>query len=114
MALRRDVMFRLHCRSPDKLNNSVGLAKFVRNVPPGILQEMKQEYGWSSLPREVAHDKASYMVSPFHDRLNVVFADALEAVRGADATSVTVASAEAAKKAVAERPELNFVVKNVM
>jgi presequence protease len=42
------------------------------------------------------------------------FADALEAVRGADATSVTVASAEAAKKAVAERPELNFVVKNVM
>ena len=66
---------------PDKLNNSVGLAKFVRNVLPGILEDMKQEYGWSTLPREVVHDKASYMVSPFHDRLNVVFADALEANR---------------------------------
>ena len=42
------------------------------------------------------------------------FADALEAVRGPNATSVTVASPEAAKAAVAERPELNFVVKNVM
>ena len=35
------------------------------------------EHGWNNLPREVVHDKASYMVSPFHDRLNVVFADAL-------------------------------------
>ena len=42
------------------------------------------------------------------------FADALEAVRGKDATSVAVASAEAAKTAVEQRPELNFVVKNVM
>ena len=61
------------------LNNSVGLAKFVRNVLPGILEDMKQEYGWNTLPREVVHDKASYMVSPFQDRLNVVFADSLEA-----------------------------------
>jgi len=35
-------------------------------------------------------------------------------VRGKDATSVAVASAEAAKTAVEQRPELNFVVKNVM
>jgi len=42
------------------------------------------------------------------------FADALETVRGADATSVSVASADAAKKACEERPELNFVVKSVM
>ena len=42
------------------------------------------------------------------------FADALETVRGADATSVSVASVEAAKTAVAERPDLNFVVKSVM
>jgi hypothetical protein len=35
-------------------------------------------------------------------------------VRGADATSVSVASVEAAKTAVAERPDLNFVVKSVM
>ena len=53
----------------------------MRNVLPGTLEDMKQEYGWSSLPREVVHDKASYMVSPFHDMLNVVFADALEANR---------------------------------
>ena len=49
------------------------------NVLPGILQDMKQEYGWNTLPREVVHDKASYMVSLFRDRLNVVFADFLEA-----------------------------------
>ena len=49
------------------------------NVLPRILQDMKQEYGWNTLPREVVHDKASYMVSLFRDRLNVVFADFLEA-----------------------------------
>jgi Zn-dependent M16 (insulinase) family peptidase len=42
------------------------------------------------------------------------FADALETVRGADATSASVASADAAKKACEERPELKFVVKSVM
>ena len=66
---------------PDKLNNSVGLAKVVRNVLPGTLADMKQEYGWSSLPRQVMHDTANYMVSSFHGKLNVVFADALGANR---------------------------------
>jgi hypothetical protein len=42
------------------------------------------------------------------------FADALETVRGADATSASVASVDAANKAREERPELNFVVKSVM
>ena len=63
---------------PATLNSSCDLAKFVRYVLPGILEEMKAEHGWNNLPREVVHDKASYMVSPFHDRLNVGFADALE------------------------------------
>ena len=60
-----------------KLNDSVGLAKFVESVLPGILKEMAQQHGWRTLPRTVVHDKASYMVSPHHDRLNVTFARAL-------------------------------------
>ena len=64
-------------RLPAKLNDSAGLAKFVENVLPGILKEMAQQHGWRTLPRAVVHDKASYMVSPHHDRLNVAFARAL-------------------------------------
>ena len=39
---------------------------------------MGKAYGWSNLPRTVVHDKASYMVTHVHDRLNVHFAQALD------------------------------------
>jgi hypothetical protein len=64
---------------PQKLNDSANLAKFVRNILPGILDDMKAEYGWRTLPRTIVHDKASYMVTSRYDRVQVVFAQALEA-----------------------------------
>ena len=63
---------------PAKLTDSRNLGKFVSNVLPGLLEEMKTKYGWHNLPRTVVHDKASYMVSPLHDRLTTEFARALE------------------------------------
>ena len=64
---------------PQKLNDSVNLAKFVRNILLGILDDMKVEYGWRTLPRTIVHDKASYMVTSRYDRVQVVFAQALQA-----------------------------------
>ena len=63
---------------PQKLNDSENLSKFVKNYLPGVLQEMKDEFGWSTLPRAVVHDKASYMASTGHNRLHVVFAAGLK------------------------------------
>ena len=63
---------------PVKLNDAANLAKFVQNVLPRVMEEMKEAHGWSSIPRTVIHDKASYMVSPLHDRLNRTFSDALK------------------------------------
>jgi len=40
---------------------------------------MKVKYGWSDLPRSVVHDKASYMVTHSHQRLQITFAEALRA-----------------------------------
>ena len=51
-------------RLPAHLNNSDDVGKFIRNVMPGILEGMKQEYGWARVPRTVVHDKASYFVAP--------------------------------------------------
>ena len=63
---------------PSRLADSRSLAKFVRNAHPFELQGMKEKYGWSDLPRVVLHDKASYMVTWSHQRLNAVFADGLK------------------------------------
>jgi hypothetical protein len=63
---------------PCKLNDSANLAKFIRNVLPAILQHMKCKYKWANIPRTIVHDKASYMVTPSHDRLQVVFCAALQ------------------------------------
>ena len=63
---------------PAKLTDSKNLSKFVSNVLPGLLDQMKTKYGWHTIPRTVVHDKASYMVSPLHDRLVTGFAKALE------------------------------------
>ena len=64
---------------PSKLNDAANLAKFVRNVLPGILLEMQEEHNWPNVPRTVVHDKASYMVTSAHDRLQQTFAAALTA-----------------------------------
>ncbi len=71
-------------RNPDlpmKLTDSANVAKFVRNVLPGILERMKAKYKWADVPRTVVHDKASYFVTATHDRLQVGFASALRAAR---------------------------------
>ncbi len=62
---------------PEKLTDSKNLAKFVRNVLPGLLARMKRRHGWADIPRTVVHDKASYMVPPAHDLLQPHFAAAL-------------------------------------
>ena len=53
------------------------MGKFIKQVLPEILQEMKTAYGWANIPRVVVHDKASYMVTSAHERLHVEFAAAL-------------------------------------
>ena len=62
---------------PARLNDGQELAKFIRNVLPGILEEMQQEHGWNRTPRTVVHDKASYFVAPRSQHLASTFAKAL-------------------------------------
>ena len=66
---------------PARLNDGPELAKFIRNALPVILQEMRDEHGWSRMPRTVVHDKASYFVAPRSQRLASTFADALRAAK---------------------------------
>ena len=58
---------------PKKLADSCNLAKFVGNVLPGVLETMKRKHGWADIPRTLVHDKASYMVTPAYNRLNLTF-----------------------------------------
>ena len=62
---------------PARLNDSAELAKFTANVLPGILEEMRRDYRWSTTPRTIVHDKASYFVAPRAQRLAAPFAAAL-------------------------------------
>ena len=64
-------------RFPASLADAGNLAKFVCHVLPKILQEMKRTYKWTSLPTKIVHDKASYVVTGFHDRLNATLAKGL-------------------------------------
>ena len=64
-------------RHPASLADSQNVAKFVRHVLPQILLEMKKAYKWTTLPKTVVHDKASYMVTTAHERLNGTFAKGL-------------------------------------
>ena len=66
---------------PARLNESRELGKFIKNVLPGILDEMRDAHGWSRTPRTVVHDKASYMVAPRAQRLSAPFAGALRAAK---------------------------------
>ena len=54
------------------------LGKFAQHFLPGLLKDMAKEFGWATVPRNVVHDKASYMVCPASQRLNVKFANALK------------------------------------
>ena len=51
-------------RLPAHLNNGIDVGKLISNVLPDIIERMKQEYGWTRVPRTVVHDKASYFVAP--------------------------------------------------
>ena len=64
-------------RYPASLADAHNLAKVIRQVLPYILREMQRTYKWSTLPKKIVHDKASYMVTAFHDRLNATFAKGL-------------------------------------
>ena len=66
-------------RLPLTLNDSAGLASFVRNVLPQELASMAREFGWSNLPRVLVHDKASYMVSINTATLNSTFSASVRA-----------------------------------
>ena len=68
-------------RQPCKLADSENLEKFITNVLPNALDDMKMKYGWSNTPRTVVHDKASYFVTTQHERLHVTFASALQKAR---------------------------------
>ena len=56
-----------------KLNSSETSAAFVRNSLPTILQSMKREWKWNTIPRVVLHDKASYFVNSKTNCLNATF-----------------------------------------
>ena len=62
---------------PVKLNDAQSLGCFVRYVLPGVLSRMQKEHEWPNMPRNFVRDKASYMVSPGHQRLSVAFAESL-------------------------------------
>ena len=63
---------------PAKLTDAENVAKFIRAVLPVELEGMRKDFGWANLPRTVVHDKASYMNTYIHERLNVKFAAALD------------------------------------
>jgi hypothetical protein len=75
------ISFVLHytgCKSCALVPLCVCSSHKVRNVLPGILESMKAQHGWSTIPRTLIHDKASYMVSAPAQRLNSVFARGLQ------------------------------------
>ena len=49
--------------APRKLNGSANAALFVSSVLPKILEEMKEKYEWTTVPRVIVHEKASYFSS---------------------------------------------------
>ena len=62
-----------------KLNSSETSAAFVSNSLPTILQSMKREWKWTTIPRVVLHDKASYFVNSKTNKLNDTFDTGLRA-----------------------------------
>ena len=64
-----------------KLNNGTQMAAFVKDTLPTVMEGMKQEWGWSTIPRALLHDKASYFVNSKQNILNQNFAAGLSAGR---------------------------------
>ena len=62
-----------------KLTTSAHVASFVRDTLPGVLASMKKEWKWSTIPRVVLHDKATYFVNNVNNVLNKKFAAGLRA-----------------------------------
>ena len=62
-----------------KLNKSVYVAAFVKDQLPGVLADMQKQWKWTSIPRVVMHDKASYFVNTKQHTLNQTFAAGLQA-----------------------------------
>ena len=62
-----------------RLSNSTAMAAFVKDQLPIVLEDMKKEWKWSSIPRVVLHDKASYFVNSTKNILNQTFASGLHA-----------------------------------
>ena len=64
---------------PEKLTDSLSVAKFARDVLPRILAEMQREFGWHCIPRTVVHDMASYFVTSQNKQIQHEFASGLRA-----------------------------------
>ena len=62
-----------------KLSNAQKAAEFVKDILPAVLEDMKKEFKWSSIPRVILHDKASYFVDSTNNQLNPTFASGLKA-----------------------------------
>ena len=62
-----------------KLHTSREVASFVKDELPKALQSMKKEWKWSTIPRVLLHDKASYFVNSKRNIVNEVFAAGLRA-----------------------------------
>ena len=56
-----------------KLNSSDAAGTFVKNILPSTLKSMQKEWKWSTIPRVVLHDKASYFVNSKQNVLNTTF-----------------------------------------
>lgn len=61
------------------LNKSYQVANFVRDRLPDVLTSMKKEWGWSTVPKVILHDKASYFVDSKKNQINPTFAAGLTA-----------------------------------
>ena len=64
-----------------KLSNAKKIAEFVKDKLPGVLEGMQKEFNWSSIPRVILHDKASYFVNNSQNQLQDTFAAGLRAGR---------------------------------
>ena len=64
-----------------KLSNAKKITEFVKDKLPGVLEGMQKEFNWSSIPRVILHDKASYFVNSSQNQLQDTFAAGLRAGR---------------------------------
>ena len=63
------------------LNKSYQAANFVRDILPGVLTDMKKDFGWANTPKVILHHKASYFVDSTKNQINKTFAAGLKAGR---------------------------------